>query len=506
MQRKRYQRWLLSWHFAKEITVLFADRYLYVNRKARMEGRQSLLWPAYAWKVLFPTDELRLGANLFQEAILGLLRAGERDTAQLARLLALDPELVRYIIATQLQPSGWLDAGMRLTPDGEKLLDVADDSRLNLTLGYAFQDAVTGAWLPRFAPSLTEIRPRDFDDSGRPSFLLDRERGWVDRPFILPNVIGKPSLDVEAMNEAYRAYRKDVAVARRRQDSASDMMDFQALESVDPQPTPVYLWCELYRDETEPQPWLVSDPFRLRKAAAWLRKPLLELAPGNRGLLTKMQHLIGAPDGELTAAEWLRQIEEGAELVVWSDFPFVAQHPLVREHLLRLLRQQKKIASQSRVNGEDLGLLAGEAYNLIEAVLKWMLQRWACDTGSWPKTASDPAQTKLEFQSLGLEVVTPTLVKQLAGQPRRSIAGAIDRQSGSFKALLAGSVFCAAVHEDHPFRKLPATSLRLDQLPPLADFRNSAGGHASGTKVSADEVLKNSRFAIEWMALFQPWF
>lgn len=486
--------------------MLFADRYLYMERKAKLDGRQSLLWPAYAWKVLFPSDEQRLGANLFQEAILGLVRAGERDVGELARLLALDPELVRYIIATELQPNGWLNTRMKLTPDGEKLLDVADDRRLNLKVGYAFQDAVTGAWLPRFASKLAEIRPRDFDDQGRPSFLLDRERGWVDRPFMLAHVVRQPGIDLGAMNEAYRAYRKDLAAARRREHQAEDIVDFQAIDAVDPQPTPVYLWCELYRDEAEPQPWLVSDPFRLRKAAAWLRKPLLELAPGNRGLLHKMRHLIGDADDALSAEEWLRQIEEAAELEVWADYPFVAQHPLVREHLMRLLRQNRKVESQSRVNGEDLGLLAGEAYNLIEAVLKWMLKRWACDTAAWPKTPWKREQAKLEFRELGLEAVSRLLIEQLAGQPRRAIAGAIDAQSGSFKALLAGAVFCAAVHRDHPFRILPAMTLRLDQLPLLADFRNRAGGHASGNKVSTDEVLDRSRFAVEWMALFQSWY
>lgn len=483
--------------------MLFADRYMYVERKAKMEGRQSLLWPAYAWQVLYPADEQRVRANLFQEAILGLLRAGERDTAQLARLLALDPELVRYIIATQLQPNGWLDAGMRLTPAGEKMLDDADQGRLALKLGYAFQDAVTGAWLPRFSASLAEIRPRDVDDAGRPSFLLDRERGWIDRPFILQNALRQPSLDVGAVNEAYRCYRKDVAVARRRE---GDTVDLQAIESVGSQPTPVYLWCELYRDEGESQPWLVSDPFRLRKAASWLRKPLLELAPTNRGLLTRMGKLVGVPNGELTAEQWLRQIDEGAELAAWRDYPFLVRQSLIREHLMRLLRQQTKVTSQSRVNGEDLGLLASEASNLIEAVLQWMLQRWAGNTVDWPKTDWDPKQTRRELKSLGLDVVQPALLTQLSGQPRRAIVGAIERQDQPLKGLLAGAVFCAAVHEDHPFRMLPVTTLKLDHLPALADFRNRAGGHASGDKVSLDEALEKSRFAIEWMALFQPWY
>jgi hypothetical protein len=485
---------------------LFADRYLYVESTAWQEGRQNLLWPAYAWKVLFPSEQQRLGANLFQETILGLLRAGARDMAQLADLLALDPELVRYIIATQLQPNGWLDTQLKLTRDGEKLLDDADDRRLNLTVGYAFQDAVSGAWLPRFATKLAEIRPREVDSQGRPVFLLDRERGWTARPFVLPATVSRPRLDVGALNEAYRAYRRDLATARRREHPADGSVDFQAIDAIDPQPTKVYLLCELYRDETDPQPWLVSDPFRLRKAAAWLRKPLLELAPSNQGLLHRMQRLIGAPDQALSAEAWLRQIEESAVLAIWSEYPFVMQQPLVREHVMRLLRQKNKVETQARVNGEDLGLLANEAYNLIEAVLKWMLTRWACDTAAWPKSPWGRDQAKQEFRGLGLEAVSSRLIDQLAGQQRRVIAGAIDVQSGSFKALLAGAVFCASVHQGHPFRTLPAASLQLDRLPPLADFRNAAGGHASGVKVSVDEVLDCSRFAIKWMALFQNWY
>jgi hypothetical protein len=484
--------------------VLFADRYIYLPHKFRLQGRQGLLWPAYAWKVLYPSDEQRLGANLFQEAILGLLRAGVRDTPQLADLLALDPELVRYIIATQLQPNGWLDAGMKITPAGEKLLDAADDRRLNLKVGYAFQDAVTGAWLPRFSTRLEEIRPCEFDANERPAFLLDRESGYIDRPFVLPHGVRGTLPDVGRINEAYRAYRKDLAALHRRE--REDALDFQSIEAVDAQPIRVYLWCELYRDETEPQPWLVSDPFRLRRAAAWLRKPLLELAPGNRGLLHKMQRLVGVPDETLSAEDWLRQIEEGAELALWSDYPFVAQQPLVREHLMRLLRQRNKIESQSRINAEDLGLLAGEAYNLIEAVLKWMLTRWACDTSAWPGNSWTPAQAKHEFRSLGLSAVSELLVNQLAGQPRRAITAAIAGRGASYKGLLAGALFCAAVHADHPFRSLPAAALQLDQLPPLADFRNSAGGHASGDKISAEDVFERSRFAIEWMALFQHWY
>lgn len=486
--------------------ALFADRYVYMEGASRQPGRQGLLWPVHAWRVLFPSQQQRLGANLFQEAILGLLRAGVRDVAELSALLALDPELLRYIIATQLQPNGWIDERMKLLPAGERLLDDADDRRLDLTLGYAFQDAVSGAWLPRFANSLAEVRPHALDDQGRPAFLLDRERGWIERPFVLPAAVTRPELLVGALNEAYRAYRRDLANAARDDRHAHDGVDFQAIEAVDAEPTPVYLLCEMYRDASEPQPWLVSDPFRLRKAASWLRKPLLALAPSNRALVQRMQRLTGEQDTALSAEDWLSQVEDSAQLALWSEYPFVAGQPLVSEHLMRLLRQRARLATQSRVNGEDVGMLAGESYNLIEAVLKWMLVRWPCDTSAWPRTHWRRDQARAEFNSLGLAAVTPQLVEQLAGQQPRGIAAAIGKQGGSFKALLAGAVFCAAVHPDHPFRTLPAASLQLERLSPLADLRNKASGHASGVKVLAADVQEHSKLAIEWMALFQTWY
>ena len=132
---------------------MFAERYCYIPPAANhalKERRENLLWPVYAWKVLYPDEFQRRGINLFQETLLGLIRAGMRDTDQLAEAMALDPELVRFIIAVQLQPNGWLDGKFRLTPDGERLLDEAEDRRLNLKVGYAFQDAVSGNWLPRF--------------------------------------------------------------------------------------------------------------------------------------------------------------------------------------------------------------------------------------------------------------------------------------------------------------------------------------------------------------------
>lgn len=480
----------------------FANRYLYLPPKSWLAGKQSLLWPVYAWKVLYPAEDQRLGANVFQEAILGLMRTGMRDPLEIAKLLVLHPELVRFIIATQLQPNGWLNEEFKLTQEAIKVLDDAEDSRMQLRVGYAFQDAISGIWLPRFLAELPEIVPIGHNSKDRPEFLLDKGRGRSETPFILSPGTAAQS-DIPRLTEAYRIYRKDLAAAQRNDRSLGSGLQVQAIEALGDQPTCMYLWCELYRDEGESQPWLVSDPFRIRRAASWLRKPLLELAPHNQNLIRKMQKLVEVPADACSAEEWLRRVEEGVELELWGDYRFLDQQDLIREHLGSVLRQKKKIEGRQSVNREELATLLGEAHNLLEAVLKWLLLKWPVDTRSWPrKKLWTRDEAKSDFNSLGLPCISSDLVNQLAGQRFGEITKAIQYQDRPLKALLGGALYCAAEHADHPFRGLDATALDLERLPALADFRNKVSGHASGKKATLIEVLDSTNFAIQWMALF----
>jgi hypothetical protein len=305
------------------------------------------------------------------------------------------------------------------------------------------------------------------------------------------------------LTEAYRFYRKDLALARRNDIGTDRGLLVQAIESISERPTKMYLWCELYRDEGEAQPWLVSDPFRLRRAASWLRKPILELAPTNPGLIRKMQELVELPSDNTTAEDWLKRVEEGVALQLGGEYPFLDRHDLIREHLGSVLRQRKKIEGRQNVKREELATLLGEAHNLIEAVLKWLLEEWRVDTSSWPrKKVWSRNQAKDVFISLGLKCVTKDLPEKLAGQSLDVIGLAIRTRDRPLKALLAGAVFCAAERLDHPFRTLDPSVLDLVELPKLADFRNKVSGHASGEVASLEKVLDYASFAVQWMNLF----
>lgn len=489
---------------------MFSDRYCYVPReRSRIVGkRENLLWPVYAWKVLYPDDRQPPGCNLFQETMLGLIRAGIFDAAKIAKLMAIDPELVRFIIASQLRPNGWLDDRYKVTPDGEKLLDDAEDRRLNLTVGYAFQDAIGGKLLPRFSTVLPEIEPVGRDHNNRPVFVLEREKGRQEKPFLL-RPTAPAAADVQGLMAAYKQYRQELAHARHGEYRAEFDLNIRTLDYVDDQPVKLHLWCELYRDENGPQRWLISDPFRIRPAVSWLREPFLAQARGHTELIRRMQSLLPevAADG-LSADEWFELLAEHADFEVESKYPFLKSRvPLVREHLLRVLRQKAKIEeSQGRVHAEDLGALMTESASLIEAVLKWLLEEWPAEP-CWPKNGNwsrDDALT--ELRSLSVRAIDDEVARILAGQARRSVANAMTNRDQPLKALLAGVLFSANAREDHPFHRLSPGQLQLAQLPKLADYRNKVGGHASGERPDKNNVLEYSKFAVQWMAQFEGWY
>ena len=160
------------------------------------------------------------------------MRAGVNEAAKIAKLMAIDPELVRFIIASQLQPNGWLDQRYKVTPDGERLLDDAEDRRLNLTVGYAFQDAIGGKLLPRFSTALPEIEPVGRDQNNRPVFILDRDKGWHENPFLLQEK-APAKADMQGLLAAYRQYRQELAQVRRDEQQAAFDVSIRTLDYVD---------------------------------------------------------------------------------------------------------------------------------------------------------------------------------------------------------------------------------------------------------------------------------
>ena len=95
--------------------AVFAKRYL--NYRDEPYGkRKSLLWPVYVHRIMYPAER-DSGLNLFQRAVLGLLRADCQSWREMADLLGMHPEMVLFILA-QCNGNGWVDELSKLTDSG----------------------------------------------------------------------------------------------------------------------------------------------------------------------------------------------------------------------------------------------------------------------------------------------------------------------------------------------------------------------------------------------------
>lgn len=486
------------------------ETYLRFVKKGPQSGK-PVLWPVWVWKVLYPEPKV-IPLNLFQQAILGLLRASCRDPKEIAKLLCLDSDLVNFIIATQLIPNKWMDSDGSLTSLGEKVLEDVEEYEEELGAGYAFQDAISGEWLPRFCDALSVVEPDDYDEAGFPVFRQSRDSGKRLSPFKLKDRCNFCQ-DVGELFEAYRKYKVDYGNAKQRDGSAYLMsrLSFDRLSYMENTPKKMWLWTWVFEDESSAEPWLVSDPFGLQKAVAWLRKPLKEqllsydhLARYIAGSVTQ------ARPEKMSAAEWLEALEHEVDLTIMAEYPWSQRVPVICDYLASVLRCRAAIERNNRPTREDMRSLLIETQLLAESILQWMVKKYPVNIQLLPDKSADKSWDRKTatavLSSLGLDCLQPDIINKLATQQLKDIRNAFVSGTSSMKALLVAAMFATVEHADHPLKKLRKETLQIDGLLDMANDRNRKAGHASADKLSKEVAMRHADFLIEWANNFKEWY
>ncbi|NGM87472.1 hypothetical protein G5B35_09145 [Parapusillimonas sp. SGNA-6] len=487
---------------------MVADRYLRFDIR-RPPGGRPLLWPVRVWKVLYPTRRI-LRLNLFQRAILGLARAQCKDSSEMAELLGLDRELVAFIIATQLIPNGWMTTLVAVTPEGERALEDAQEASEGLRMGYAYQDAISGNWLPRFTEELPEIEAKRIDERGYPIFLRDLNSGKEDRPFRL-NHSREKAMDLGALFDAFERYQTDHDRAKQRDDELPTPIRSESLSFVEESAQQMWLWTWVFPDEAGPQPWLISDPFGLQQAASWLRKPLQQVLSRNDGAARYIADAIGdTRTNDLSPEEWLRSLENQIDLTLLADYSWSRKLPLIEGYLASVLRRRALLAGQDKSWQEDVTSLLIESHNLAESVLQWLLKAYPPDIRRLPhwKDRRDwkDGEAQYYLQFFDLSCLTEDVIKRLAEQRLDQVRSAAKRGSSSLKALLFAALLATVDQVEHPFLKLPADALRLSRMLDMADARNKKAGHSGGERIDREDAMEYADFVIEWVQIFKDWY
>lgn len=478
-----------------------AEIYLQWGRPGRNVAT-SILWPVEVFSVLAPQSRHHI--NVFQEAVLGLLATGLQNLSELAESLELDRELVAFIIAQELQPRGWVDAHQRVTASGLEAL-TGKDPRSAVTVMYAFRDAVSGRWLPRFSRSLEEIRPTQTSSKDRPEFVEDRGTGFVRRPYLLAHRPHGPVDDLQPLQVAWKDFRRDIRKKVGDEEDEWLALADHSLDLLDEGPKKAWVICEIYAPSTDIHPWLVSDPWRLTPALRPLREALIPLLSRETYLAKKVLGFLSPDEDSLagaTPADRLAQFDLLAKGRAAQEAPKLTkpEHEMMQEYLLRVIRLQESVAAAPRPYQEELTNLANQCGSLLEATLKWMLGRWRVDARDWPSSWQRRELQGL-LQSLPLmKPLTRASVEALSGQAANQVRFAGRDRDRPFKALMVAALLSTHVHSDHPLRAISDDGLDWA----LMVLRNESS-HATNYRLQKDEVLRRTESALQWFKQFETY-
>lgn len=471
-----------------------AETYLFWGRRAG-ERCADLLWPVEIHAVQVPA--LGVEVNLFQEVLLRLLQTGVKDLDDLAKLSALDRQLVAFILAKELQPNRWINHQFDLTEDGVAALEGrASDAGAERVM-FAFWDSVSARWMSFLSERPPEIFPLD-EVAQRPRFMVNRDSGRQVSPFVLRRPKGGLTAQRDALAPALKQFQRE----RARGDEDEDMLaaNFSALQFLDDSPQVGRIWVQAFVVDGDLHPWLVTDPFRpdqpdkaMREALAKLVQddPRLEDWLGQRLVLPT--DVAGDQGDELGAT--LRLESQVSELVPPSQDPSVE---LIREYTARVLRLVQRLRNSAVALPEDLSSAVVHSGSCLEALLQWMLLRWPADAAEWPDYW-DRRELKGWLAALPLaNPLSVDCVRALESQSSKTVLQAASGRNQPMKALLVAALLSTHRHESHPLRRAPINALDWT----LVGLRNK-GGHASSVRLQRDPVLDFAEMSLRWVELFK---
>lgn len=490
--------------------ALFAESGIYLKSGPRPQGKaRPVLWPIRVHRVLYP-ESRQAQLNVFQRAVLGLIRARVVRPVQLAELTGLHPNLITLILAQCISSGCLLNSADALTPLGQRLLDDEDDGIGKQKSGYLLQDAVSGKFWPRLVSSLQQIEPVNPLDA-HPHFMLTRKTGAELRPhLIFASRSLLPQLDRQELMRAWRDYREDYRASQQLGGSSLppqiNQNGLQQLEE-EPQCARVLVW--ITPDREGDQLWVAADPFALRSSAWWLDLP--SIVERDARLLRILEPLVAVPRAEKQSyQQWLEAVGQQTDLQILIQYPWAERQPDVKRYLAALLVRREKLEQGD--NGEhELGAALNECQKLLEVVMQWLIRRHPANAELLPKHPFRRWETEKFLQALNIPAFTPPVVGGLSTQKTDQVRYACSNPAASLKALLFVAALGAHQDPQHPFWALDDAVLQLPMLLALADRRNkSSHGHSQYIYKPAQELTpqiarESICYALSFTERFKEW-
>ena len=463
-------------------------------------GRQWLLWPTWAYRVIVPQPKPER-LNLFQRSVLSLCRAGIVHAGEIAQRLDFDKELAAYIL-NQLEGMGLLDRRKQLTERANQLLAEEPDDQVEPVVGYVFADPFAKELWPRFQRGVLPYAEGEI--RGRSATI---EQGTVGNPRpIEPRVVWPPRDACpppsrrDILRSCLMGIRAEVAYKRTMgtDNGTSDGLNVDALKRhlnrvvlVDTAPEPMFLTTFVFvpKDVRRASLWQVCDPFGLGTSQR-LRKRIEELASASSQAGAALKGAIEKATGTGFAVEDVDVLElhraqnqKAAEVVDdKADFDKTIC-PEVYEWLVQM--ENEHLEAVRDVSGKAwdeqqrrLKAMVRRAYATLEECLAYAVKAFPMSDVGRPLggTLADNGVLLAKIaRRIGFEddPDDPCFERflRIGGGP---VKGVVEYEQRELVALLAAALLVAHDRSEHPLRRcaaeFPKLIVFLNQLKRMRDL------------------------------------
>ncbi|MFC1996655.1 hypothetical protein ACFLXI_03480 [Chloroflexota bacterium] len=455
--------------------------------------------------------------NMFQKAVLGLCRSGQKNEEAIASFLQLNSELVKYIFI-ELRRDGLLSSNREITNKGQEVLtSELDNIPSEIVPLYVFQDPWSGRLWPRVMESLEhasveyspgKIFPRlVFGSKGKPRTF---------EPFVKSgNNAGFPTTpDARQILKASRAHIKnkrwydDPNVQWTDEDddyfTPVDTLEIDKIEIINEDPDPFYLATYLYIPDYDLHKleWFVCDPFGIGSSIT-LQEAIENQCKNDKALDNFLEKFFFAVFGEPKLNDYsdtFRILTDLAEKELTNQLPEIVQIYNYYDQLLQMERSYQELNLFSTYVPQDkldnVVILAGK---VVEGMFRHIQEKFP-GTSGWqiydtPDRFHRHALIDEIASSLGYETPVPS---GIANVNPRMVRKVFEHGGGTLNERIIVSLLVARLETNHPIRRVShAIPDLFKRLSALARARGiSAHENPTDTLMEDIETQRNHVYQI----------
>lgn len=484
----------------------------------KTEGVDYVLWPVLAYRLTAPILPAKHKSNPLERAVLGLVRSGINNPADLSELLGLAPELAQHItrrLSDGYQPA--LDLKRQLTEYGRKILDDADEGSLREATGWIFQDPWTGELWDKFVINLPTV-PIVGEKKIGSGYVPEIDLGTEGKPFIYAPWIIEPKSIAHVRPQAADILRSvrllDDEDTEQDEDGSSRRFkqgDIGKVSYLDVAPEAMYCVTVLraHINSGSSDAWSIGDPFRPGKESIRMRRALTLRLTAYPFIAERLAKLLGLQnvDQGTSLADFFKGAEAVAELEIANRFGDLADKFDMKDRLVELARKRQIMQAIGNIADPEPVLLAcGKvAERLMKQVLATVAEQRRREISELLKLI----RGKKCFELLGQDTATNIMALGYAEVPRTllnvdqsKLKHALMTGSESLMPLTLAAVLGAFMSDQHPMKALAhATPHLLADIASISEGRNPVAHDGAGGVAKSQMVAHANGLAEKTLSL-----